>query len=104
MQTIPLAITAQQSFPIVLDSQRYVLSLRQVGDLMAIDITLNGSNVINGHRCIPNQPVIPYQYLEGIGGNFVWVTPNGEYPNWNQFGITHNLIYVTVAELATLRA
>lgn len=104
MQIIPLQNTDNQSFPITLDNVRYKLTLRTIGALTFITIALNGNTILNAVRCAPNVPLIPYQYLEGAGGNFAFSTPNGEYPNYPSFGTTHFLIYASVADLISIRA
>lgn len=104
MQFIPLQVTPNESFPITLDNTRYDLSLRSIGALTYLDVTINGVLVLSGQRCPPNEPLIPYEYLEGAGGNFAFTTPNGEYPNYPSFGTTHFLVYASAAELAAIRA
>jgi hypothetical protein len=103
MQNIPLQVTPNQSFPITLDNTLYTITLRTIGDLTYLDVDINGVSVVSGLRCTPNVPLIPYRYMEGAGGNFAFAT-SGEYPNYEQFGVTQLLIYATVAELAALRA
>lgn len=104
MQQIPLQNTPNQSFPITLDSIRYTLTLRTIGSITFISIDINGARVLSGERCPPNQPLIPYEYLENDGGNFAFVTANDEYPNYPSFGTTQKLIYASPAELAAFRA
>lgn len=104
MDFIPLENTPNQEFPITLDNNLYTLGFRTIGDLTYMDLDINGTVVISGMRCPPNQPLIPYQYLEGSGGNFIFVTQLGAYPNFTEFGITQNLVYASAAELAALRA
>lgn len=47
-----------------------------------------------------NQGVLPYPYMVSeVGGNFFFVTENGEYPNYKDFGTTCNLYFITEDEL-----
>ena len=104
MLFVPLEITPNQQIPITLDGNLYDITLRTIADLTYVSLSINGTVIISGLRCPPNQPLIPYQYLEGGGGNFAFVTQSNVYPNYTEFGITQNLIYATAAELATIRS
>ena len=50
----------------------------------------------------PGMPLLPYRYQER--GNFLLLTNEGDLPDFTQFGVTQFLVYLTAAELATLRA
>lgn len=104
MQIIPLQNIPNQSFPITLDNVRYILTFRTIGDLTYLTVEQNTVTILSGIRCPPNEPLIPYEYLEGAGGNFAFMTSNGEYPNYQSFGINQSLIYSSASELATIRA
>lgn len=105
MQIVPIQNgLPNQEFTITLDSQKYDIALRTISDLTYATIRINNVKVIDSVRCIPLHPVLPYQYLEAPGGNFAFQTPDDELPNYAQFGVTHILLYATVAELAALRA
>lgn len=47
-----------------------------------------------------NQGVLPYEYMiSEAGGQFFFETENDEYPNWENFGITCKLYFITQDEL-----
>ncbi len=100
---VPLASVPNQSLSIQLDEKRYVLRLHNVGDLMCIDISIDEETILQGHRLVGSQPIIPYKYLERDGGNFIFATELGDYPFWDQFGVTQTLLYITRAELEAIR-
>ncbi len=104
MQLIALQNIPNQTFSITLDQQLYSITLRTIGNETYASVTMNGNDIIDGIKCQPNTPVIPYPYLEGAGGNFSFYTPNDEYPNYEAFDTTHFLLYASNAELAALRA
>jgi len=104
MNLIPLQAIPNQSFSVTLEGNLYALTLRTIQNGTYADITLNGNVLITGTRCVVNKPLLPYPYLEGVGGNFAFVTQNSEYPNYAEFGTTQALYYVTVAEVAAARA
>lgn len=102
MLLIPVATVPNQSFSIVLDGNQYDMSLYVINNVSAIDIKRNNVDILLGSRIVPNSPVIPYRYLEN--GNFVFITENGDYPIYTQYGITQFLFYFSQTELNELRA
>jgi hypothetical protein len=103
-QIVPLQVLPNQHLTITLDQQKYDITLKTITDLTYATISVNGTKIVDSVRCIPNRPILPYQYLEGVGGNFAFFTSNDELPNYMAFGVTHTLIYASAAELAALRA
>ena len=101
MQVVPLQAVPNQSFSIQLDGNNWDFVIHDCGNgLMAVDIALNGTQLISGFRMVPGWPLIPYQYLQD--GNFVILTNNDEYPDWRQFGITQTLIYASQTEIQAI--
>jgi len=98
MQQIPLLQIANQSLNVVLDTGEYVLTIREANGCMMADIERDGLAVVTGVRCLTGEPLIPYAYLQS--GNFVFSTTNDDLPDWNQFGLTQGLYYLTDAEMA----
>lgn len=106
---VPLEAIPSQQLQILLDGVRYTLEVRQIAESTLIVSVWRGSadgvdtvvirSVVAGSRT----PIIPYQYLEGSGGNFYFDTPNDELPDYTQFGGRHLLIYASAAELAEVR-
>ncbi len=59
-------------------------------------ISINNEYLVQNVPCFANQDVLPYPYMVAeIGGNFRFVSSDDEYPNWENFGSTCNLIFVT---------
>lgn len=102
MQIVPIQAIPNQQLDIVLDSVSYRIKLRTIKGVMVADIERAGVTLINGTRCLANELIIPYRYLES--GNFIFVTKDYELPNYEQFGITQNLVFITASELETLRS
>lgn len=47
-----------------------------------------------------NQGILPYPYMiSEAGGNFIFLTENDEYPNYEQFGKTQTLYFITEDDL-----
>lgn len=101
---IPLQAVPNQSFSLVLDEQQYELRFKEIGNAaMAVSVSLNGAVLLsNAHFCA-DAPLISYEYLEGSGGNFFFVSDNREIPYYTFFDVTQKLYYLTEAEMADVR-
>jgi hypothetical protein len=102
MIIVPISAVPNQSFSITLDGNAYDLALYVTTNIMAMDIIRNNIPIVLGLRVVPYYPVIPYKYLEN--GNFIFNTENGDYPYYDQFNVTQQLIYLSQTELNQLRA
>ena len=63
---------------------------------MVIDITRDGNAIVTGQRCLIAQPLMPYSYQWSGFGNLVFDND----PDWNNFGTTCNLYYLSAQELS----
>jgi hypothetical protein len=104
MQTIPLLGIPRQEFTIVLDGIFFDITLQAVDDCMYATILANGAAVVKAQRCVAAFEILPYHYLEGTGGNFVFITANDDLPWWENFGTDQLLVYASAAEILTIRA
>lgn len=65
-----------------------------------MSVFVNNEQIGNAFMCFPNQFIIPFKYMENIlGGNFVFETIANIYPNFENFGDTCKLYFVTLDEL-----
>lgn len=100
LQSIPL-----QRTQFVADGQQYDIRVWFDGiDMMFMDVTINNVLIVSSCPCLTGQMVIPYSYLEGDGGNFIWNTVSGGNPNYKNFGASDTLLYASAAEMAQARA
>lgn len=109
MIEVPLANVPNQSLSINLDGSQYDINVQATnGDailgtlVMAFDIIRNGVAIVTGARSTPGSFLIPAAYLED--GNFILITMNDEYPDWQQFGVTQTFVFISQAELEAIRA
>ena len=102
MLIVPIASVANQSLSIVLDSNFYDISLQQVAGIVAVTISRNSETLISGQRAVAGSLILPDQYLQD--GNFFFQTANLDLPNFQQFNITQNLVYLEVADIAQIMA
>lgn len=92
---VPLAILPNQSRSFVADSSFWEIHIFQAVSTMYVDIKVNGEELIAAGRCVGGELLLPYDYMwMSSKGNLIF---NSE-PDWEKFGITCNLIYLTNAE------
>ncbi len=103
-QIVPLKNISNQSLSIQLDEIRYGFRFKDIGNMMSVDISINDIVILEGQRIVGGFPLIPYKYLEGDGGNFMFLTELGDIVYWDQFGITQSLMYFSTEELGDIRA
>ena len=104
MLTIDMQPIPNQRFQATMDGVSYDVTVRDAGDILLMDVTANGVVIATSLPCIARQLVMPYPYLEGAGGNFVFVTTSGDNPQSANLGTADILLYATAAELAAARA
>ena len=98
---IEIQPVANQSLILNVENSRYDITLRATDDIMTADVSRNEEVLLQGHRLVAGEPMIPYRYLER--GNFTITTINDELPDYEKFGLTQLLYYVTIAELVNFR-
>lgn len=89
-----------QTFPVILEGARYDLTIKDCDGFMIMDVVRDDVVILQGQRLLANTPIIPYNYL--TKGNLVIITDNDDLPDWQQFGITQQLYYLTVEEWQTM--
>jgi hypothetical protein len=102
MITVPLSAIPNQSLSIQLDLTNYDIEILACGNVMAATISIDNVQVVSGVRLVPNGAIIASAYMQV--GNFVLVTDDDEYPDYNFFGIDQFLIYASPIELAQIAA
>lgn len=102
MIEISLAAVPNQSFSVRLDDNLYDITIKETNGCMSATVARNNTIILSNTRLVAGFPVIPYLYLES--GNFVVDTLDDDLPDWTKFGISQTLLYVSQAELSTIRA
>lgn len=102
MQIIPIAPIPNQTLSVVLENNFYQIQLQQVAGIVSATIVMNASTVISGQRCVGGSLIIPYLYLQS--GNFFFQTANLDLPSYDQFNITQNLVYISIADIQQIMA
>lgn len=100
-QIIPLDPIPNQSLSIRLDDHRYILTVKEVGGMMAVSILRDNETLIDGARAVAGFPLLPYAYLARDMGNFIFThTDPGAIPYYEDFGTKCQLVYSTADEIA----
>jgi hypothetical protein len=88
-----------QEFDLNIDEIEFTLNVllqTTVQGVLLMTISINDSVVGQPFICLPNAPVIPYQYLiDKVGGNFVFETEHNNYPSYENFNNTCILYFIT---------
>jgi hypothetical protein len=93
---------ANQEFDVHIDGvdKDIHIALRTVQDIILMSVTVDGALLGIPFICFANLPVIPYPYMvEKLGGNFMFVTENDFYPNYENFGTSCRLYFITSDDL-----
>lgn len=98
MMQIPLQILPNQQLQTIIDGYRFDIRLMSCFDVMCVDIYRDGASVVRGMRVVAQEMLIPYEYMEGGAGNFLFFTQNDDIPNYLQFNSTQFLYHLTDAE------
>lgn len=101
MITIPLAVVPNQKLTAQIGLIRWGVTLKETRGVMSIDVERAGVELLRGSRVVAGELVIPYRHLED--GNFIVTTLNGDLPDWNKFGDSQQLVYMTQAEVDAIR-
>lgn len=103
MLIIPIEQVAKQEFSVRLDDFRYIIALRETAGVMSVSIERDGVVLVQNMRTVANSPLLPFEYLEGGGGNFAFRTENDDLPDWREFNVSQQMIYASADELETIR-
>ena len=98
MVEIELSQTPSQRFAINANEHNFDLTLRDIGGSMLLDVTVDGDNVVHGLPVLPNQPLIPYDYMAKYG-NFILLTDSDNYPTWETIGHGSSFFYMSPEDI-----
>lgn len=102
MQIVPLQAAPSQTFSFIdPDNNEWNIAVKLVSEQMAFSFTRNGTLLLENITAVAGYRIIPYDYLED--GNFVMITQSQQVPDYNQFGLTQQLVFLTEAEILSFR-
>lgn len=98
METISnLKPIPNQRFSVTKNDHVYDFHFFSCEEFMAYDLSIDQEEIATGYRMVYGYPLIPYQHLE-LGGNFVIDIVNGDYADYESFGDSQFLRYLTQEE------
>jgi len=100
---IPIDALPNQSLSVTLDGARFDIALKSSDTSCFASITRDDELLIENSRATAGTFLLPYEYLEGDTGNFLFVVQNELIPYYTNFGITQALLYFTAAEVEAAR-
>jgi len=100
---VPIQSIPNEEFSINLENVRYDIALKSTATSALATVSINDAMIIENVRAVGGTPLLPYEYMEGIGGNFIFDTPNQQIPYYENYGITQFLVYLTAAEMEAAR-
>lgn len=100
MQIVPLEAVPNQSVTARLGGERFEIRLRDIGGMMAADVSRGDVPIVRGQRVVAGAPLLPYRHLEAGVGNLIFVNAEDvadAIPYWPDFGTRTRLVYATEA-------
>jgi hypothetical protein len=98
MYNINLANIPNQEFEFVVGKKTFMVQLRTIQGLTFASIFLDGEPLLYSQICTPNSFINLYRYIS-VGGKFYFKCVDNEYPNYEKFGSTQQLVFYTEDEL-----
>lgn len=103
MKLIPLQPIPNQSFTSNIGGFRYDFAIKTIQPgVMAYDLSIDQAPVVQGFRIENGALLLPYIHMEK-GGNFIFLIPDDQTADYQQFGSSQNLYYLSAEELSGLR-
>lgn len=65
---------------------------------------MNGVQIVTGSRVVMGTPLIPFKYLTGQSGNFIFTGTTLDEVYYTFFGFIQQLFYLSYAEMTTIPA
>lgn len=101
MISIPLQPIPAQAFNVTLGTQQCRIVLYQKGDAFYMDLTANGTTVVQGRMVLNSVWIVRYAYLGLVGDLFMYDTQgSADSPTYDGLGARYQLYYATPDEIA----
>ena len=94
---VKLEAIPNQKFTVPLEGNDYSIRIFYTGECMAYNLDINKVNVIKGFQFINGELMLPYEYQE-VNGNLLLIVPDDELPDYESFGNTQFLAFLTQEE------
>lgn|GEM_PF-842650 len=103
LQTVPLVVTPNQSFSVVLNERDVGITLRTMQGALYADVVCNGVPICAGQLCLDRVPITPRaSYLGFPDVTLVFADLRGTSdPEWSEFGSRYVLLNAILAPVDT---
>lgn len=98
MYKVDLRKTPNQELTFIVDSDAFRVQLRTIQGLTFASIFLNETPLLYSQLCTPNNYINLYDYISA-SGKFFFKCVDNEYPNYEKFGESQELLFYTKEEL-----
>lgn len=98
MLLVPIKNIPNQSFSVTLNGVGYRIQLRTIQGLTFMSVWVNNEALFYNQICTPNNWVNQYDYIS-VNGKFYFYCLDDEYPNYEKFGVTQALYFLTPEEV-----
>lgn len=99
MHLVPLQPVPNQTLTVNLARQAAQIALRQNGDALYFDLTLNGSAIVRTRICRDRQRLLLSTQYRGFQGDFAFVDTQGtDDPTYTGLGSRFLLVYLAAGE------
>lgn len=95
MLRIPLQPVPNQTLAVTLARQPAQIAVRQNGDSIYIDVSVNRNSVVRGRICRDRQRLLLDAHYRGFAGELAFVDTQGKTdPQWQGLGTRYVLYYI----------
>lgn len=98
MYKIKIANIPNQEFEFVYNDSTFTVQLRTIQELTFASIFLDGEPLLYSQICSPNNFINLHKYISA-GGKFYFKCVDNEYPYFEKFGNSQELLFYTEDEL-----
>lgn len=98
MYIVPIQNIPNQTLNAVLNGLEYRIALRTIRGFTFMSCWVNDEVLFYNQVCTPNNWVNVYNYIS-INGKFYFSCIDSEYPYYQNFGNTQNLVFLTPEEV-----
>lgn len=100
MQVVPLSPVPSQTFQIVLGGQNCAMAVYQKGRFIYLDLSVNGSPVLNTKMCpVSSRLLLGRRYLGFVGDLVFMDTQGSDDPQYAGLGTRWVLMYAEAGDL-----
>lgn len=102
MELITIEAIPSQEFTVPLGGNNYDIKIYSIDGHMSYDLSINAEQIIQGFKLVNDVLLLPYVHQE-VNGNLLLLLPEDEIPDYESFGLSQFLYYLTQDETEAYR-